>query len=112
MTISDKTRQLLLELNDGPDERVGFILPDGTIIEVQNISDEPEKSFDVRGEDLILYITEKQAIATWHTHPNTPSNLSVGDYQTFLAYPKQRHFISGSDGLSEFYVEDGDVLVA
>jgi hypothetical protein len=53
MLISEKTRQLLLDLNDGPHERVGFILQDGTVVEIPNISDEPEKSFDVRGEDTV-----------------------------------------------------------
>lgn len=110
MPISDKTRQLLLDVNEGPLERVGFILPDQTVVEVQNVSDEPENNFDVRGEDILRYIDT--AVATWHTHPASTSNLSVGDYQTFLAYPKQRHFISGSDGLTEYYVEEGDVLIA
>jgi proteasome lid subunit RPN8/RPN11 len=89
---------------------VGFILPDDELVEVQNTSDEPEKSFDVSGDDIVRYADT--SVATWHTHPISTSNLSVGDYETFLMWPKHRHLIIGTDGITEYYVEDGEVLIA
>ena len=110
MTISNNNKHLLHSKYGGDLERVGFILSDDTLVEVQNICDKPEGGFDVSGEDLVLHMDN--AVASWHTHPNTTSNLSVGDFDSFLNYPKLRHFIIGSDGITEYYVEDGEVLIA
>jgi len=110
MSISDRLKQALLDHYAGSVERVGFILPDDVLIEVQNTSDEPEKSFDVSGDDIVRFADI--SVATWHTHPVTSSNLSVGDYETFLLWPKHRHFIVGMDGITEYYVEDGEILIA
>ena len=48
-------------------ERVGFILEDGELVEVENVCPEPEEGFEVRGEDLVEYA--ERAVASWHTHP-------------------------------------------
>lgn len=106
----NEIRPQLLELYEGDKERVGFILPDGTIVEFNNICPEPTEGFEVSGEDILSIVDV--AVASWHTHPQTKSNLSVGDFQTFLNYPNMRHFIIGTDGISEFYVEDNEVLIA
>ena len=94
---------------DGP-ERVGFILQDDTIIEVENIHDDPENGFRVSGADLARY--SEQAKATWHTHPDHSKNLSVEDYHAFLLWPDLRHFIVGKNGTAEYFVEKGEVHVA
>lgn len=98
--------QLLQFLTPG-NERVGFILTDGEVVEVQNICPEPDQGFEVRGEDLVLY--EDRIAATWHTHPGQDSNLSVNDHQGFIENPGFVHFIVGEDGVSEYYVEKGIV---
>lgn len=100
----------LLELYEGPHERCGFILKTGEIVEVVNICQEPELGFDMRGEDIIKYAPI--ASATWHTHPDDDSNLSAGDFHTFLNWPELEHYIVGNDGVTKFIVEDGDVLLA
>ena len=110
MSISNKTQVDLLSKFEGDNERVGFIMPNDKIVEVQNVCSEPEDGFDVSPEDLLLYLDD--AVATWHTHPKTTSNLSVRDFETFLFHPHLRHYIVGTDGISEYYVEDGEVLVA
>lgn len=100
----------LLELFSGSHERVGFILDSEEIIECQNISTDPENSFKVSADDIIKYADG--AIATWHTHPGATNNLSVNDYDMFLSWPHLRHFIIGTDGVREYVVKDGDVLIA
>lgn len=110
MSISPKIKTALLNKFEGEEERVGFILADEKVVEVQNVCSEPKDGFDVAPEDLLLYVDD--AVASWHTHPNNSSNLSVRDFETFLFYPHMRHYIVGVDGVSEFYVEDGEVLIA
>jgi proteasome lid subunit RPN8/RPN11 len=105
----DKDSLLSYLDNDGP-ERVGFILQDGQIIEVANVCHDPVNGFEVSGEELIKY--EDVAVASWHTHPNTDSNLSFGDYTSFLNYPKLAHYIVGTDGVACYTVENGKVLNA
>ena len=100
----------LLTYFEGEKERVGFVLRDGTLVEVANHCSDPENGFEVSGEDIIRYTDD--AVATWHTHPGETNNLSVGDYQTFLSWPNLRHFIIGTNGIREYYVEDGEVLIA
>lgn len=34
-----------------------------------------------------------RALATWHTHPSSGSNLSPEDYVAFLNWPELRHYI-------------------
>lgn len=99
-----------LELYDGEDERVGFILKDGTIVECQNISNSPSDSFEVTAESIIEHAD--QAVATWHTHPKSDNNLSMNDYHMFVSWPELRHYILGTNGCREYYVENGDVLIA
>lgn len=99
----------LLKIYDDKIEHVGFILPRGKVVEVENVSDSPATSFDVSGEDLLTY--ESTAIASWHTHPNSDSNLSMGDMETFLNWPHLDHYIVGQDGITKFIVVDGEVLI-
>ena len=87
-----------------------MILNDHSIIELENTCSTPEDGFEVDGAELVKYID--CLFATWHTHPGTTSNLSVGDYQSFLNYPDIKHYIIGDDGISEYIVENGKVLIA
>lgn len=96
----------MLSLLTGSEERVGFIVDD-EIVEVKNIHPDPENGFQVSATDLKEYA--ERASATWHTHPGHTSNLSVEDYHTFLNWPGLRHFIIGTDGVSEYYVIDDEV---
>ena len=98
----------LLDFYEDGAERVGFILQSGEIVECENKCDQPEEGFEVSAEDLIRYCDD--AVATWHTHPGANSNLSVGDYESFMSWPKLLHHIIGQDGLSTFMVHDGAVI--
>ena len=86
----------------GP-ERVGFILQDGTVVEVQNVCPEPELGFQVRPEDLIRYYD--QMIGTWHTHPGIVAVPSSDDHLAFRNYPMLQHHIIGSDGVRTYQLD-------
>jgi proteasome lid subunit RPN8/RPN11 len=91
-------------------EQVGFVLTSGEVVEVKNVCKDPTNGFVVSGEDLLRYSDD--VVATWHTHPGATSNLSMSDYESFKNWPQWRHFIAGSDGVAEYYVEDGELLRA
>ncbi len=109
MNTSGITSFLLTKL-EGENERVGFILKTGEIVEVENTSIEPKQAFDVSGADIVKYTPI--AVATWHTHPDQDSNLSFEDFQAFLNWPELEHYIIGTDGITKYIVDDGEVLVA
>ncbi|WP_375263924.1 hypothetical protein [Palleronia sp.] len=102
--------QRLLDRYTGLHERVGFILESGEIVECKNISPDPENAFEVAPEETIRYADD--AVATWHTHPGGDNNLSANDYEMFLAWPGFSHFIVGENGVQEYIIADGDVLIA
>jgi|HigsolmetaAR201D_1030396.scaffolds.fasta_scaffold33936_2 Predicted metal-dependent protease of the PAD1/JAB1 superfamily len=104
-----KIIEQLKEKYDPKVERVGFILKNGEIVEVENVCPEPEEGFDVKGEDILKY--GEDAYATWHTHPTSDCNLSMNDYETFLNWPELEHFIVGTDGVRRYIIEDGEVLI-
>ncbi|WP_353645774.1 hypothetical protein [Mesorhizobium sp. WSM2239] len=89
-------------------ERVGFVLPNGEIVEVENICVEANEGFEVSGADLIKY---QDAVASWHTHPNAKSTLSNNDWYGFRNYPQWTHLIIGTDGVTSYKVGKGRVLV-
>lgn len=89
-------------------ERVGFVLNDGTVVEVKNIHGTPQNDFDVDPKDLIKY--EDTAIASWHTHPITTAHLSTDDYSGFTMWPDLLHWIVGTDGIAGYVVRNGAVI--
>jgi proteasome lid subunit RPN8/RPN11 len=90
-------------------ERVGFVMSDGSIVECKNISEAPEASFEVDAAEMMLYADD--AVATWHTHPDTDNNLSVNDYEMFLSWDNLDHYVIGTNGVRKYVVRDGDVLI-
>ncbi len=89
-------------------ERVGFVLDDGTIVEVANIAENPKEGFDVSVEDMAEHFDRE--IARWHTHPGGSANLSVGDYSSFLNWPRVDHIIIGKEGIRVYRVRNGQVI--
>jgi len=106
MTIEERLKEYLT----GQEERVGFILSDGKIVEVENVAADKKQGFSVKPEDLIKY--ENEAVASWHTHPGASSNLSMDDYAAFVSWPDWKHYVIGIDGVSCFEVIDGVVVKA
>lgn len=108
--MSSDIKSKLLELLDGDNERVGFILDDDSIIEIENICSDPTDGFEIHTDDLMKY--EGHIKASWHTHPGASSNPSMGDLQSFLNYPDWVHYIIGEDGVIAYEVKNGKLLIA
>lgn len=92
----------------GP-ESCGFVLLDGSVIEVPNVASNPKENFQVSEEDLQTY--ESQAVATWHTHPSSSCNLSAPDYLCFLAFPNLQHYIYDGDRLARYSISGMNVIL-
>jgi proteasome lid subunit RPN8/RPN11 len=88
-------------------ERCGLIVGD-EIIEADNIHPDPSRGFIIPSEFMIAH--EDTATATWHTHPNEPSNLSHEDYEGFSQWPSLTHYIIGIDGVRAFRLR-GNLIV-
>lgn len=93
-------------LTDGA-ERGGFVLSDGSVVELDSQSGDDD-SFLPSAADILEYAG--QAVATWHTHPGASANLSVDDWQTFIDWSNLKHIIIGEDGIRFYRVADGMVL--
>lgn len=93
-------------------ELCGFILPNGAIKEVFNNHPSPAYGFDMSSEDILEHTEKLGAVATWHTHPDAPANLSGEDYLTFMSWPNLYHIIVGEDCMKAYqYSKEVDALV-
>ena len=92
---------------EGPEERVGAVLPNGTVVEFRNVSPHPRVSFAIDQESVEML---DRMTATWHTHPAGDSNPSVQDYLTFLSWPQLLHWIVSPKGIAGYRVDNGRLL--
>lgn len=90
-------------------ERAGFILEDLTLIEIPNISADPENSFLMYPDEAVKYC--ERAIATWHTHPNGSANLSKEDYDLCFNWPDLYHVVLGKRDSAKIFKCDGETVV-
>lgn len=93
---------------ESKEERVGLLLKDGNIIELNNTSHSKAESFSVAPKDMIKY--EEETVATWHTHPHGDPVLSGADYEGFLGWPDYLHLIVGSDETLGYVIDRGVVI--
>ncbi len=102
-----------LYLEGAAEERCGFVLEDGTLVEISNVHSEPTKGFRMDPFELLQHLDDP-LVGTWHTHPDGDPNLSQEDYAGFLNWPHLKHYIVGTlDGeptVEAFEVVDGLVL--
>lgn len=105
--------ETLLQPGD-KNERCGLLLRDGTIVDIENIAEDPTIGFKMHPAQLVAFIDTGEVVATWHTHPDTDPNLSGEDYAAFHAWPDLCHKIVGRrDGkviVTTFKVENGLVV--
>ena len=103
--------ETLLQPND-IDERCGFVLDDGSIVEIANVSETPAASFKMDPVQVLEHLDRVKE--TWHTHPDTDPNLSGEDHSGFLAWPDMVHSIIGRRGgevvVTRWRVEEGLVI--
>lgn len=83
-------------------------MSNGQLIELENVSPEPDKSFSVDPAALVQH--EDDAVATWHTHPTGPAGLSGQDYLGFLQWPDLLHVIVSPEGCLGYIIRKGAVL--
>jgi proteasome lid subunit RPN8/RPN11 len=93
-------------------ERCGLILKDGTILELVNVHDTPERGYRMDPTAALPHL--ENLTGTWHTHPDSDPNLSEEDYAGFLAWPDLEHYIigrrNGQLAVSKYIVEEGMVI--
>ena len=92
------------------EERCGFALNDGQVIELSNIAEDKAAGFEIDPRDTLRYIDDMSGI--WHTHPNKTSVLSGQDKQCFEQWPDVDHFVIGNDGIRKYRVMEGVVVNA
>lgn len=90
-------------------ERFGFVLRDGSAVELKNESPTPSTHFQVDADKASVY--EDRAVATWHTHPRNNVNLSADDYWFFLSKPELLHYIVTETRMRCFSVRNGKVML-
>lgn len=89
-------------------ERCGLILKDDTIVEVQNVAANPETGYEMDPIAVLPYLD--LIAATWHTHPDGPSNLSGADYQSFRSWPDLVHIVISPSGVRRYCVDNTGVI--
>lgn len=94
--------ETLLQLDETA-ERCGVIMSDDTAVELENVAETPEDSFEMSSKAFLELVKTGEVKATWHTHPKSSPVLSGADYATFLNWPDLLHHVIG--------VEDGKVVV-
>lgn len=90
------------------DEACGIILKDGTVLDCENISEDPTQGFVIPATLMLEH--EDNLFGTWHTHPGQNANLSMTDDAGFKNWSNLKHFIIGTDGIRCFAVK-GELIV-
>jgi proteasome lid subunit RPN8/RPN11 len=79
-----QNRDFLLRraIQGAPNELCGFIMMDGSVVEIPNAATDPTKNFRMARWHLVARVPDpKQIFAIWHTHPNGNSTPSLNDMQ-------------------------------
>lgn len=91
-------------------ERAGFVLADGTIVELENKSDTPGNEFRADDAQLLEHIDNDEIVALWHTHPAGSNALSPEDWNAFLDWPGVQHIIVAAEGVRFYGVKGRGVV--
>lgn len=94
-------------------ERCGLVITTDEgleVVEVPNLALEPKLAFEMSAEDVEQF--GESIVATWHSHTDTYANLSIADYELFMAYPHWQHIIVSETKSVLFEVDsDGDLVI-
>lgn len=95
--VTDQHREWLCRraIQSAPHEACGFILACGKIIEVKNVSTEPNRGFAMSQRDVIEKIGAEQLssiVAVWHTHPSGSIKPSAIDQDALFSGAIQEHW--------------------
>ncbi len=95
-----------LDIQMDQDERCGVITKLGEIIELPNSSTFPNNSYLIYEKD----IQGLEIIATWHSHPRGPLNLSIDDYNNFAELSELKHLVLTPRFVALYGMDDGFVM--
>lgn len=85
-----------------PYEACGFILKDGSVIQIPNVASDPRRSFLMSRDDLIEMVPNPDVIeGIWHTHPRGTTTPSAGDME-MLRICQWRYFIVTTTQVVEY----------
>lgn len=93
-------QDLLKYYSDKGHERCGLILKDQSVVELENIHEDPGRGFEIDEVEILVYLPELHGI--WHTHPNSSSVLSGADKSYMLYWPEVDHWVVGNDGIRKY----------
>lgn len=95
-----------LDIHIDQDERCGIVTREGKIVELPNCSSFPQNSYLIYEKD----VQNLDIIATWHTHPRGPLNLSIDDYNNFAELSDIKHLILTPRWIALYGMDDGFVM--
>lgn len=93
-----------------PHEVCGFVLMDWELMQVRNVSRNPERAFSLEHEtllDMLMYHRDTLR-GIWHTHPSGRGHPSAEDKITMTLYPDLRHWIGTCANVYEWRLVDDD----
>lgn len=96
MTLTDLNHAWLLRraAQAAPQEACGFILSTGEIVEIRNVSPNPERAFHMDRQQLVQKLGHRMdSIAgIWHTHPGGTVHPSATDLHAIKIGAIQPHW--------------------
>lgn len=95
-----------LDIHIEQDERCGIVTKLGEIIELPNSSTFPQNTYLIYEKDIQGY----DILATWHTHPRGPLNLSIEDYNNFAELSQFQHLILTPRFVALYGMDEGFVM--
>lgn len=113
MALSLNTTHALAALSNSIREMCGYILHDGTVIVMPNISASPLDSFEVNAvsQAAVLSNMHGNVMGMFHTHPRGmcwPSKKDVENWPPAVLQSDIRYFIATTREVGEFRLdEDG-----
>jgi proteasome lid subunit RPN8/RPN11 len=91
-----KNREWLVRraIQGAPHELCGFIMVDGSVVEIPNAASDPHRDFSMARHHLVERVPNPQEVyAIWHTHPNGNPQPSLNDMRAVKCGAIQPHWI-------------------
>lgn len=90
-----------------PYEVCGFVLENGEVLEIRNISLSPMRAFKMDRQQLIDKLVGREEFITgiWHTHPRgttVPSHTDLDGIKCGAIQPNWRYYIVTSAGVHQY----------
>lgn len=110
----DENRDWLLRraIQGAPHEVCGFIMRDGSVVEIPNSAIDPHRDFAMAKHHLVDRVPNpSDVVAIWHSHPNRNPKPSKNDIYAVKCQAVQQHWvylIVTSDGVFEHQMELGN----